>query len=528
MDDVIETLRKNRTLLIVLAVLLLLFLMAVQGMSTRDWAITLLRSFAVGAVTFLVASGMSLILGLMDVLNLAHGTLFMIGAYVGWSVYVRPDTFVDLLAPLALLAAGFVLKPLWDNLIGRLSLPPGVTRTWPWVGLILAGAILLLALPRFPIAIWDPEVYNDSPIVWTQGFELGQTSSLVEPARFKGASSIAGLGGVLLGSALAAASLSGFARHRGVLGRPSTGRLPWSTLVPFVVLAAAGMAAYLANDVLTGFLFGLDTTWLFLIAVVVATLVGGLLGGLMEATLIRPLYARPLYQIMLTLGLGFIGTEVVRAIWGRSGFTMPRPSLFAGSGEGCPATGPGEWFAHRCSTLAVSIQGEVTRIRVYNEVFVILVGLIVFVAVWILIQRSRLGMIIRAGVQDSEMVEALGINVRQVFMLVFALGTALAALGGVLSGPSTGLSDAMGESLLLGGLIALAIGGMTSFAGAAAGSLLVGLLQQFVIKYGQIGINLPFLDGPFKPSPTLVPAATVLLMVIILVLMPQGLLGRKE
>jgi len=118
--------------------------------------------------------------------------------------------------------------------------------------------------------------------------------------------------------------------------------------------------------------------------------------------------------------------------------------------------------------------------------------------------------------------------VRRVFTLVFALGVGLAALGGVIAGPFMGVSDGMGESLLLSALIALAIGGLTSFPGAAAGSLLVGLLQQFIVKYGQIGISLPFLAQPFKPTPPLVPASTVLLMVIVLLVMPNGLFGRKE
>ena len=137
-------------------------------------------------------------------------------------------------------------------------------------------------------------------------------------------------------------------------------------------------------------------------------------------------------------------------------------------------------------------------------------------------------MIIRAGVQDREMVEALGINVRMVFAFVFALGTALAALGGVVSGPATGLSPEMGEKILLGAIAALAIGGLTSFPGAAAGALLVGLLQQFIIKYGQIGINVPFLKEPLEPSPTVVPASIITLMVVILLFMPQGLFGRRE
>jgi branched-chain amino acid transport system permease protein len=169
-----------------------------------------------------------------------------------------------------------------------------------------------------------------------------------------------------------------------------------------------------------------------------------------------------------------------------------------------------------------------SRIRTYNEIFIILVGLVVLVGVWLVLQRTRIGMIIRAGVQDSEMVEALGINVRQVFTLVFALGVGLASLGGVLAAPSVGLSTDMGTRFLLLALIALAVGGLTSFPGAAAGSILVGLLQQFIIKYGQIGINLPFLDEPFKPSPPLVPASVVLLMVVILLILPNGLFGRSE
>ena len=91
---------------------------------------------------------------------------------------------------------------------------------------------------------------------------------------------------------------------------------------------------------------------------------------------------------------------------------------------------------YQCSTL-ILFDG---RIRTYNEIFIIIVGLIVLVAIWLVIQRTRLGMIIRAGVQDSEMVEALGINVRRVFTLVFAMGVGLASLGGMLAAPSIGLS----------------------------------------------------------------------------------------
>lgn len=81
---------------------------------------------------------------------------------------------------------------------------------------------------------------------------------------------------------------------------------------------------------------------------------------------------------------------------------------------------------------------------------------------------------------------------------------------------------------MLNALVALAIGGLTSYPGAALGSLIVGMIQQFIIKYGQIGIAIPFTEIIFKPNPPIVPASTILLMVIILLLMPNGLLGKKE
>lgn len=529
MTDVIRALRKNRTLAITLVIFLLLFLLAIQGMSAKDWTITVLRGLSVGAVTFLVAAGFSIILGLMDVLNLAHGTLYMIGAYVGWSVYVRPDTVIDLITPLALLAAGLTLLPLWKGLLTRVGLPGPLAQVWPWLGSLIALLLLAVSLPRVPLAIWDAEVYDASPVVWTQQFQNGILAQQLEPARLEGGSPLLVWGGVVVGSILAAASLAGFVLRRQRAETISPAKRFWvRPLAGFVTLLVLGLGVYLANDVLTDFLLGLNTTWLFVIAVVVATLVGAGLGALMEVALIRPLYERAIYQIMLTFGLAFIGTEVVRAIWGRSGFTMPKPALFAGRGDGCPATSLADWLAYHCSTLKVEIGGQVARIRVYNEIFLIVLGVVVLVVVWLLLQRTRLGMIIRAGVQDREMVEALGINVRRVFTLVFALGVALAALGGVLAAPAMGLSDGMGANLLLGALIALAIGGLTSYPGAAVGSVIVGLLQQFIIKYGQIGIKLPFLEEPFKPTPPLVPASTVLLMVVILLVMPQGLFGRQE
>ena len=115
-------LRKNSPLLVTLSLILIFLVSASRGMSNQDFYITLLRSLSNGSVVFLVAAGFSLIFGLLDVLNLAHGTLYMIGAYVGWTVFVRPDTFVDLLAPAFLLLTGLTLTGVFKQLTGRINL----------------------------------------------------------------------------------------------------------------------------------------------------------------------------------------------------------------------------------------------------------------------------------------------------------------------------------------------------------------------------------------------------------------------
>lgn len=520
MTAIPNILRKNRTQVATLASLVVLFLLALQGMEPSEWIITVLRGLSVAAVTFLVASGFSLIFGLMDVLNLAHGTLFMIGAYVGWTAYVRPDTMLDVATPFALFIAGLVLVPLWETWLTRRRIAPRRDRLLPWLILGLGLALVAFGFTRYPITTWDVTVYDKSPVVFGVQLDLGQTD-LPEPVTADSAQVILAMLSVLAGGALVALGLALNAVQQRIA---ASTRVAWRTLLPSLGLVLVGIVLYVLNDTLTLGLVAAGTTVRFFIAVIVTTLVGAGLGALMESTLIRPLYARPIYQLMLTLGLGVIGREVVIAVWGRIQMQMPKPALFNTVGKGCPAQTLWDALANQCST--INFMG--TRIRMYNEVFIFVVGVIVLLVVGLLLQRTRIGMIIRAGVQDRAMVEALGINVRQVFTFVFALGVALAALGGVLAGPAMGVSDDMGEGLLLSGLIALAIGGLTSFPGAAAGSLLVGLLQQFIVKYGQIGIALPFLAQPFKPTPPLVPASTLLLMIIILLVMPNGLFGRKE
>ncbi|MBS1250577.1 MAG: hypothetical protein MAG431_02171 [Chloroflexi bacterium] len=534
MKPLLGSFRKNRTLWITLCALIIIFTLgarglvdneAVGGERYQDVVITILRGFSTGSIIFLVASGFSIIFGLMNVLNMAHGALFMIGAYVGWTVFVRPDTAVDALVPILLLAGGFFLIPLWDRLLNKLKMPSWLMKTWPWLGLILASVVLIFTLPKYPITSWDVGSYQISPTNYAFAASQGQLVT-PEPKQFLGISPLLGLGGILLGGLLAGITVAGFviSRRPATAGTSEGKAFPWETLSLFLAIAILGLVIHYYNTPISNFLLGLDSTLLFILAILVAVGTGALIGILVETTMIRPLYETHIYVLMLTLGVQSIIIEIVRSAWGSPEFTMHRPSIFAGTGEGCPAESLGAILKNNCSTIRV-LGG---RVRTYNELFIPLLGIVVLVAVWLLLQRTRLGMIVRAGVQDSEMVEALGINVQKIFTTVFALGVGLAAMGGVIGAPSTGLTTTLGDSLLINMLVALAIGGLTSYPGSAAGALIVGLLQQFVIKYGQIGINIPFMEEPFKPTPPLVPALTVFLMVIILLVMPQGLFGRKE
>lgn len=512
-----DAIKANRMRVAVVAILVFLFIAAMSGLDSEDWVSTIFQGLSVGAIVFLVASGFQLIFGLMDVLNLAHGELFMIGAFIGWTVYTRFDTFVDLLIPLLIIGSALALWPVWRRLGDGLARVGRFQRALSW-GLVVIGAVLVVvAITRFPLVIWDTEDFMLTPANMAVQMDLGTLAPL--PADSFGWPMPVAIGVLFLGTGMLAVGVAALRPAGGVTTKPLTSRHVAAALG----LVVGAVVLQLVKPSINEWVFGLSTTWRFLMAVIVATLAGAAIGALVEMFLIRPLYDRPIYTLIVTLGVGFVLIELARQIWGRAEFTMSRPAAFNGTGPGCPAEGFSGFFSG-CSTL--TLFGS--RLRVYNEGFIVLMGIVVLVAVTLLLKKTRIGMIIRAGVQDPEMTEALGINVRRVFTLVFALAAGLAALGGVLAAPSIGLSTGMGALFLLTAIVALAIGGLKSFPGVAVGALLIGLIQQIIIRLGQSGIDLPFLDEPFKPSPTLVPAASIILMVVILLVMPSGLFGRKE
>ncbi len=234
-----------------------------------------------------------------------------------------------------------------------------------------------------------------------------------------------------------------------------------------------------------------DPNLRFPVAVIIAVLIGGLLGVILERGLLRPLYARPIFQLVLTFGVSLVFLEVIKFIWTTTPYSWTevfgvRENFF-------------ELFGQRFSTY---------------RLFVIGIGAALIIGIALLLQRTRIGIIIRAGVEDSGMVEALGINVRAVFTLVFTLGCAVAALGGAIAAPFLGASPTIGTTFLIQAIAVVVLGGMGSYAGTAVGSVMVGLAIS-VAQSAAIGTD-------FSALPSITP---MLLLIVILLIRPSGLFG---
>jgi branched-chain amino acid transport system permease protein len=218
------------------------------------------------------------------------------------------------------------------------------------------------------------------------------------------------------------------------------------------------------------------------------TLAMAAFGLVLERTLITWLGRSEMSELLATLGLIYVLDDISLAIWGGSPLTINLPGVLG-----------------RSTTLPISgIVYPNTRIFILGMSIVIAVGL------YYLLRRTRVGAIIRAGVDDREMVGALGINVRLVFTLVFTLGAGLAGFAGVLGGTVLGVYTGGDSDILLFALAVVIIGGLGSFEGAIVGSLIIGLIEAYGTAYFQaIAYSILFIP-----------------VVIILLVKPQGLLGK--
>jgi branched-subunit amino acid ABC-type transport system permease component len=225
----------------------------------------------------------------------------------------------------------------------------------------------------------------------------------------------------------------------------------------------------------------------FWLALLVAPFVVGGIGALIERTCLRPLYRRPpLDQVLLTFGFIYLFEDLVKWIWGGHIRSIPPPA--------------------RCAQSTTIFGATVPSYRL----FVIVFGLLMAVLLWLLIERTRLGAIIRAGVYDAEMTAGLGINIHRVFTAVFAFGTALAGVSGVIAGPIQSAYPAMGASILIPALIVVVVGGLGSLKGSLVGSLIIGQAETF--------------GKAWLPEAALLIIYVV--MVLVVLLRPQGLFGR--
>jgi branched-chain amino acid transport system permease protein len=233
-----------------------------------------------------------------------------------------------------------------------------------------------------------------------------------------------------------------------------------------------------------------DALWpRYLLAVVVAVLVGALFATLTEVFLIRPLYARPVGQVLVTVGLALASVALVQGIFGADAVQVALPM----------------WMTKTTLLLGAAIPN--TRLLTISVAVIVLALLLVF------LQRTRYGLIVRAGVENRAMVSALGIDVGRAFTLVFALGGAAAGLGGMLSVAYYGSIDPVrGTAFLIFAFIVVVIGGLGSITGSAVAAVIVGLLQQFLNFYAAAGV------GDF---------AVVLLLAVVLLVRPGGLAGVK-
>jgi branched-chain amino acid transport system permease protein len=497
--------KKYRVLLISLAIFLFLFVFIIQGLEAKVWVSILLSGITLAALIFLIASGLSLIFGLMDVLNFAHGAIFVVGAYVGLSMFANPRLFFNTVPFFLVIAAGMVLGQYFGVYLWRPIKSAGIRRIVMLVLALLGVWVIVFSLRRFPI-----QELNAFSVTAVGG--AVSTAEAQEPlALMIQRVSLTLVGGCVLGLLVAPKEMT----------EENSRRPLWQVILLSVLFIATAYGLLVIRDPGEVYVLGLSPNIRFLLALIAGGFVGTLVGMAIEIVLIRPFYGRPVTQLVLTLGLLIVLTDLVELIWGDEGHPpMQPPTFFA---ENCRSESLLAWFSEKCISLDILGRAFPTY-----RIFIILVGVLVFAGVLIMLQRTRIGMTIRAGVQDSEMVEAMGINVRRVFTFVFALGSALAAIGGVIAAPFLGVYPAMGAVFQLQAFVAVVIGGMGSFIGAAVGTLILGLARAFGDYFVAAGIDLPFSDVVISGSPAIAKASTVLIMAIVLLVRPAGIFGKKE
>ena len=242
------------------------------------------------------------------------------------------------------------------------------------------------------------------------------------------------------------------------------------------------------------YLFGAYVGWMvgehsgsWVLAVAAGFLSAAVIGLLLQLLVFRHMQGQDLRQTLVTIGISIVLADVMLWIWGAEIYTFEPPAWMYGS-----------------TTLPLVEKFPTYRIAVF--VMAALIGL----ALWWFLARTRVGMMIRAGVDDRAMLAASGVNVQLVFALTFAIGAGLAGLAGVVGGTALSVSPGEDTRYLLASLVVVIVGGMGSVVGAAIGALLIGLAEQFGLAY----------------APTYSVVFTFVIMVVALAFKPRGLMGK--
>jgi branched-chain amino acid transport system permease protein len=283
----------------------------------------------------------------------------------------------------------------------------------------------------------------------------------------------------------------------------------------------------------------------FWVALLLAPLAVGLTGAVFERLVLRKVHRfGHVAELLVTFGLSYVLFELVQLVWGRTSVPFEPPELLAGtaftliqtSGQSLSvvAGAAGEAMCKGAADVVV----QCTRFPL-NRTFLAAVALGMLVALWLLLTRTRIGLVIQAALTHPEMVEALGHNVPRVFMLVFGAGCAMAGLAGVVGGITFVTEPNMSH---VGPIIfaVIVIGGMGSLPGAFLGSVVIGLLQTLPLTVDKSLVHLAASLGmTITPESLAYPVAKItlaqaapilpyLLLVLILILRPKGLLGTRE
>ncbi|WP_152208031.1 branched-chain amino acid ABC transporter permease [Marinobacter changyiensis] len=226
----------------------------------------------------------------------------------------------------------------------------------------------------------------------------------------------------------------------------------------------------------------------FTAAAILSAVVALGLGILIERVLIQRLYNRNhLDQVLLTIGMIFVFNSLQSILWGNDPYGVAVPEALSGS---VPFTDNSSYPVYR--------------------IFAALICIAIAAALYFVVSKTRLGMLIRAGESNREMVEALGVNIKSLYTIVFAIGVMLAAISGIIAAPMRSIVPGMGESVLITCFVVVVIGGMGSIKGAFVGALLVGIVSTFAAVL----------------MPTMSNMIIYIFMILVLLVKPQGLFAK--